>query len=214
MGIQKKEKLNIWSLLSMNYFFNLKKKVTLWWPRRGRQWWWCVEGRLTGEGTDVYLWLMHAVVRQTPTRHCKAIILQLKKQAILNLGERILGLMGGQSCTQLLSTNWNWIQCGWPKTQPTDSPKSVHHCLNHATFMLCNWFHRETRNLKSRPSIIHWTHFSVIYFLQRASLIAQLVKNLPTMQEIWIRSLGWEDPLKKGKATHSSILAWRIPWTI
>ena len=46
-----------------------------------------------------------------------------------------------------------------------------------------------------------------------ASLVAQLVKNLPAMLEIWVRSLGWEDPLEKGKATHSSILAWRIPWT-
>ena len=43
--------------------------------------------------------------------------------------------------------------------------------------------------------------------------MAQLVKNLPVMQEIWVRSLGWEDPLEKGMATHSSILAWRIPWT-
>ena len=40
-----------------------------------------------------------------------------------------------------------------------------------------------------------------------------MVKNLPAMQEIWVRSLGLKDPLKKGKATHSSILAWRIPWT-
>ena len=47
-----------------------------------------------------------------------------------------------------------------------------------------------------------------------ASLEAQLVKNLPTMQETWVRSLGWEDPLEKGTATHSSILAWRIPWTV
>ena len=47
-----------------------------------------------------------------------------------------------------------------------------------------------------------------------ASLVDQLVKNLPTMRETWVRSLGWEDPLEKGKATHSSILAWRIPWTI
>ena len=45
------------------------------------------------------------------------------------------------------------------------------------------------------------------------SLIAQLVKNQPAVQETWVRSLGWEDPLEKGKATHSSILAWRIPWT-
>ena len=47
-----------------------------------------------------------------------------------------------------------------------------------------------------------------------APLVAQLVKNLPTMQETWVRSLGWEDPLEKGKATHSNILAWRIPWTL
>ena len=45
-------------------------------------------------------------------------------------------------------------------------------------------------------------------------LVAQLVKNLPAMWETWVRSLGWEDPLEKGKATHSSILAWRIPWTV
>ena len=44
----------------------------------------------------------------------------------------------------------------------------------------------------------------------RASLVGQLVKNPPAMQETWARSLGWEDPLEKGKATHSSILAWRI----
>ena len=48
----------------------------------------------------------------------------------------------------------------------------------------------------------------------RASLVAQLVKNLPAMLETWVRSLVWEDPLEEGKATHSSILAWRIPWTI
>ena len=47
-----------------------------------------------------------------------------------------------------------------------------------------------------------------------ASLVAQLVKNPPAMQETCVRSLGWEDPLEKGKATHSSILAWRIPWTV
>ena len=44
--------------------------------------------------------------------------------------------------------------------------------------------------------------------------MAQLVKNPPAMQETWVRSLGWEDPLEKGKATHSSILAWRILWTV
>ena len=47
-----------------------------------------------------------------------------------------------------------------------------------------------------------------------ASLVTQLVKNVPAMQETWVRSLGWEDLLEKGMATHSSILAWRIPLTI
>ena len=46
-----------------------------------------------------------------------------------------------------------------------------------------------------------------------ASLVAQLVKNLLAMWETCIRSLGWEDPLEEGMVTHSSILAWRIPWT-
>ena len=44
----------------------------------------------------------------------------------------------------------------------------------------------------------------------RASLVAQMVKNLPAMQETWVQSLGWEDPLEEGVATHSNILAWRI----
>ena len=47
-----------------------------------------------------------------------------------------------------------------------------------------------------------------------ASLVPQLVKNPFAMWETWVRSLGWKDPLEKGKATHSSILAWRIPWTV
>ena len=49
--------------------------------------------------------------------------------------------------------------------------------------------------------------------LYEASLVAQMVKNPPAMWETWVRSLGWEDPLEKGKATLSSILAWKIPRT-
>ena len=48
----------------------------------------------------------------------------------------------------------------------------------------------------------------------RASLVAELVKNMPAVQQTQVRSLGWEDPLEKGKAPHSSVLAWRIPWTV
>ena len=55
--------------------------------------------------------------------------------------------------------------------------------------------------------------FYVSYINMRASLVAQRLKCLPAMRETWVRSLGREDPLKKEMATHSSILAWRIPWT-
>ena len=46
-----------------------------------------------------------------------------------------------------------------------------------------------------------------------ASPLAQMVRNLPAMQETWVQSPGWEDPLEKGMATHSDVLVWRIPWT-
>ena len=51
-------------------------------------------------------------------------------------------------------------------------------------------------------------------WLYGSNLVAQLVKNLPAIRKTWVQSVGWEDPLEKGKATPSSILAWRIPWTI
>ena len=57
-------------------------------------------------------------------------------------------------------------------------------------------------------------HLLNILLFWWASLVAQLVKNPPAVQETWVWSLGWEDPLKKGKVTHSSILTWRIPWTV
>ena len=52
-----------------------------------------------------------------------------------------------------------------------------------------------------------------IYSYKWAFLVAQMVKNLLAMQEAWVRSLSWEDPLEKEMTTHSSILAWKIPWT-
>ena len=61
---------------------------------------------------------------------------------------------------------------------------------------------------------LNWSPISPVLSYLQASLVAQLVKNLPAVWEIWIQSLGWEDPLEMGTATHSSILAWRIPWTV
>ena len=67
------------------------------------------------------------------------------------------------------------------------------------------------RAAKSQTQLIDFTSTLVNI---RASLVGQPVKNPPAMRETWLRPLGWEDPLEKGKATHSSILSWRIPWTI
>ena len=53
-----------------------------------------------------------------------------------------------------------------------------------------------------------------VLLCESGSLVAQLVKYPPAMRETWVQSLGWEDPLEKGKGTHSSILAWKIPWTV
>ena len=61
---------------------------------------------------------------------------------------------------------------------------------------------------------IRWKGTGYPFQYSWASFVAQLVKNLPAMWETWVRSLGWEDPLEKGKATHSGIPAWRIPWTV
>ena len=68
----------------------------------------------------------------------------------------------------------------------------------------------------SIPGLGRSTGEGISYPLQYswASLVAQLVKSLSAMRETWVGSLSWKDPLEKGKATISSILAWRIPWTV
>ena len=63
------------------------------------------------------------------------------------------------------------------------------------------------------PAFLTLSRITPVLPSRKASLVAQMVKNLPAMQETWVLSLGWEDPLGKEMATHSSILAWRIPWT-
>ena len=73
---------------------------------------------------------------------------------------------------------------------------------------------REEKEKPNPPRLNTKTFYFGGLYGFRASLVAQRVKNPPAMQETWVPSLGWEDPLKKGMATHSSILAWRIPWTV
>ena len=65
----------------------------------------------------------------------------------------------------------------------------------------------------SHETCIDVIRFSKMCVTFWASQVAQLVRNLPAIQETWVRSLDWEDPMEKGKATHSRILTWKIPWT-
>ena len=108
--------------------------------------------------------------------------------------------------------------------------------MKYRKFFLSNWKHFQTdfqskfkqscrltieeilcdhRVLKSEILALKgsWVSFSPTFYTVRASLVAQMVKNLPTIQETWVWALSCTDPLGKGMATHSSILAWRIPWT-
>ena len=77
-------------------------------------------------------------------------------------------------------------------------------------------FSRNTGDTNSIPGSGRSAGEGIGYPLQYswASFVAQLVNNPPAMRETWVQSLGWEDPLEKGKATHWSILAWRILWTV
>ena len=77
----------------------------------------------------------------------------------------------------------------------------------HSSTLACKipWTDFLTRLLSVLPRSVKWAEL--------ASLVAQTVKHLPAMQETWVQSLGWEDPLEKEMATHSSILAWKIPRT-
>ena len=74
---------------------------------------------------------------------------------------------------------------------------------------------KQLKEMLSRLLIDTWVWIGIggRHYASWASLVAQLVKNLPVMQETWVQSLGQEDPLENIMAAHSSILAWRIPWT-
>ena len=83
--------------------------------------------------------------------------------------------------------------------------------------VLEHWLRREVYDQVWRKAFFPCSNSAQYSFIQQifssVSLVAQTVKNLPAMQENWVRSLGQKDPLEKGMANHSSILAWRIPWT-
>ena len=103
---------------------------------------------------------------------------------------------------------------------PRDSQESQHHSskasvLQHSACFMVQLSHPYMTTEKT-IALTGWTFvgkvMSLLFNMLWASLVAQMVKRLPAMQETWVWSLGWEGLLEKEMATHSSILAWRIPW--
>ena len=98
------------------------------------------------------------------------------------------------------------IQPSYPLSPPFPALNlSQHHSLFQWVALHIKWPKYGNFSFSISPS----NEYSIV----RASLVAQIVKNLPAMQGTWLWSLGWEDPMEKGIATHSTILAWGIPWT-
>ena len=89
------------------------------------------------------------------------------------------------------------VVCEWTKLPPWETFEIIINILVLLTLDVCGG-HFISQDVEMRHGV---------------SLVAQMVKNLPAMQETQVWALGWEDPLEKGKATHSSTLAWKIPWT-
>ena len=122
---------------------------------------------------------------------------------------KVSGRCSSSSLTQITSVHWVLSHLSFPFSLPLlgiafpDSSVGKESACNAGDPGLVPGLRRSTGEGIGYPHQYSW-----------ASLVAQLVKNLPAMWETWVRSLGWEDPLEKGQATHSSILAWRIPWTV
>ena len=98
-----------------------------------------------------------------------------------------------------------------PSTSSSPTPLSPFHHYRHLHYHHYHHHHRQYHYQNNQHRYHHC--YLAIVVQDTASLMAQTVKNLPAMRETWVRSLGQEDPLEKGMATLSSILAWEIPWT-
>ena len=113
------------------------------------------------------------------------------------------------------SSSW-WSSDSSP--DPDMQVHAVHHRLQWKKIWKGSYqlFQKQTCSVPGRwsPAHIpwHWSWFSSL-LAEMLKYMAQMVKNLPTMWETQVQSVGWENPLEEGMATHSSILAWRIPWT-
>ena len=166
-----------------------------------------VHGDSSGKNTGVGC---HAILQRIlPTQglnpgllHYRWFLYHLNHFAQLDIikwvtnGTSVFAHWGSPFCTSATTIKETWYLAGRSHGGDRRHPSQQPQLITHTCFT--------TRQSVSRTSL-SWL---------RASLVAQLVKNPPAMRETWVQSLGWEDPLEKGRATHFSILAWRIPWTV
>ena len=124
--------------------------------------------------------------------HCRQILCQLSHKG----NPRIL----------------EWIR--YPFSSGSSQPRNRTWVFCIAGRFFSNWGIREAPNSNMPFTKKIFFKFYLLPYYNSWLPVAQLVKNLPSMLETYVHSLGWEDPLEKGKATHSIILAWKIPWTV
>ena len=98
----------------------------------------------------------------------------------------------------------------WPQPSLSSGNSSVKSETYTAT---CRWYFEKKKELEQQPAQSDKIQDTITQCLVQAPLVAQKVKNLPAVQETWVQSLSWEDPLEEGMATHSSILPGEFPWT-
>ena len=118
----------------------------------------------------------------------------------------VLWSMGSQGIGHDWVTEQQQNKGSWEQFLTSRSKLKGGSCLSEFLFNVSCYL-RMTLRVRRDPGV------SMGPELRRTSLVAQMVKNSPAVQETWVRSVGWEDPLEKGMAAHSSILAWRIPGT-
>ena len=118
-----------------------------------------------------------------------------------------VAMVGSWRCW-LVPTAWSHYLPSWPSYYPNDLPATE---TKLSSLSRCHPSQERTAFSAAYP--VFTLTKNNMYYRSRASLVAQRLKRLPAMQGTWVQSLGQEDPLEKELATHSSILAWRIPWT-
>ena len=128
--------------------------------------------------------------------------------------EKPIGVQRNNTGYESITTKTEWQGYGGSLYYPLYLGTCLKFIKRKLNFKIGGKLHIRTKGGTMSLGWRGWIHYHLPqqYGDLRASLVAQLVNNRPAKWETWVQSLGWEDPLEKGKAIHSSILAWRIPW--